>query len=240
MGTLGAAMLGMNRSLRLEAQLPLGFSVIDPFRGPHADVIWRINTAFYERFYSDQTPRRLILGINPGRLGAGLTGIPFTDTKRLTENCGIPCPELQSHEPSSVFVNRVIDAMGGPEAFYSRFLISSVCPLGFLYDKGNGRPVNANYYDSAALTEAVMPFIEQSLRTHAAMGLITEEVYCLGAGDNFKALSAINLRLGLFGRIVPLDHPRYIMQYRAKQAVAYVRKFVEALGNSYMESCKHI
>lgn len=230
MGTLGAAMLGMNRSLRFDAQLPEGFGILDPFRGPSADVIWRINTAFYKRFYSDAAPRRLILGINPGRLGAGLTGIPFTDTKRLTEDCGIACPELHSHEPSSVFVYRVIHAMGGPGAFYSRFLISSVCPLGFLYHKANGRPVNANYYDSAALSTAVMPFIEQSLRTHVAMGLRTDVVFCLGAGDNFRALTAIDKRLGLFGRIVPLDHPRYIMQYRAKMMDEYVERFINLLN----------
>jgi hypothetical protein len=231
MGTLADAMLNMNRLLRLEAQLPLGYSILNPFHGPDADVVWRINTAFYKRFYDDDAPRRLILGINPGRLGAGLTGIPFTDTRRLTEDCHIPCPELHSHEPSSVFVYRVIRAMGGPEVFYGRFLISSVCPLGLLFDKGNGRPVNANYYDSSALTSALLPFIEHSLRSHAAMGLRTDVVYCFGTGDNFRALSAINQRNGLFGRIVPLEHPRYIMQYRAKDADAYVSRFMEALGH---------
>ncbi len=33
--------------------------------------------------------RYLILGINPGRFGGGITGIPFTDPIRLQNICGI-------------------------------------------------------------------------------------------------------------------------------------------------------
>lgn len=32
---------------------------------------------FYEKYYSDNNQRILILGINPGRFGAGLTGILY-------------------------------------------------------------------------------------------------------------------------------------------------------------------
>ena len=62
---------------------------------------------FYHTFYGDNKPRNLILGINPGRLGAGATGIPFTDTKRLVE-CGISFDAFTTHEPSSVFVYEAI------------------------------------------------------------------------------------------------------------------------------------
>lgn len=89
---------------------------------------------FYHKFYEDHEPRNLILGINPGRLGAGATGIPFTDTKRLN-HCGIEMTEFTTHEPSSVFVYEAIDAYGGPTAFYNKFLIGSVCPLGFVVKK---------------------------------------------------------------------------------------------------------
>ena len=229
MRTIGQAMLDMNGSLRLDARLPPGYSVLNPFCGEHSGVVWRINQGFYGRFYSDDAPRSLILGINPGRLGAGLTGIPFTDVKHLNHDCCIVCPELNSHEPSSAFIYRVIHAMGGPQAFYAKFLISSVCPLGFLLHHGNGRPVNANYYDSPALTQAAMPLIESSLLLHVAMGIRTDIVFCLGTGDNFRALSAINYKLNLFSRIVPLDHPRYIMQYRAKHVDKYVEFYISAL-----------
>ena len=61
--------------------------VLNPFVGasPEQEAALR---GFYHTFYNDNKPRNLILGINPGRLGAGATGIPFTDTKRLIE-CGI-------------------------------------------------------------------------------------------------------------------------------------------------------
>jgi hypothetical protein len=88
------------------------------------------------------------LGINPGRFGAGVTGIPFTDTKRLEEKCWLTIEGLTTYEPSSVFVYDVIEAYGGVEKFYSDYYISSVCPLGFVKFNEKGKEINYNYYDS--------------------------------------------------------------------------------------------
>ncbi len=38
-----------------------------------------IITKFYEKYISPHNPKIVICGINPGRLGAGKTGIPFLD-----------------------------------------------------------------------------------------------------------------------------------------------------------------
>jgi hypothetical protein len=67
-------------------------------------------------------------------LGAGATGIPFTDTKRLESDCAeSKTPDIATHEPSSVFVYEMIKAYGGPKNFYGNdFYISSVSPLGFV------------------------------------------------------------------------------------------------------------
>jgi len=49
---------------------------MNPFReNPEALIV---SGKFYKKYYNDNNPRFLILGINPGRFGAGVTGIPFT------------------------------------------------------------------------------------------------------------------------------------------------------------------
>ena len=88
--------------------LDADLNVLNPFEGASQEQNNALE-GFYGKFYSDNKPRNLILGINPGRLGAGATGIPFTDTKRLLK-CGIPFNSFSTHEPSSVFVYEAIDA----------------------------------------------------------------------------------------------------------------------------------
>ena len=77
------------------AYLDDDLDVLNPFEGASPEQE-RSLADFYNKFYSDSKPRNLILGINPGRLGAGATGIPFTDTKRLRE-CGITFEAFSTH-----------------------------------------------------------------------------------------------------------------------------------------------
>jgi hypothetical protein len=109
--------------------LPNGISVLNPFRD-NPEII-PVISQFYRKLYSDEKIRHLIVGINPGRFGSGVTGIPLIDTKRLAENCGLSIPGLDTFETSSVFIYEMIDASGGAREFYSRFYISTVSPLGF-------------------------------------------------------------------------------------------------------------
>jgi uracil-DNA glycosylase len=67
--------------------LPQNIKIMNPFK--ENQKIIPISSSFYEKYYNDNNPRHLILGINPGRFGAGVTGIPFTDTKRLADKCGL-------------------------------------------------------------------------------------------------------------------------------------------------------
>src|SRR5690606_22099429 len=128
-------------------------------------------------YYNDNKARRLILGINPGRLGAGVTGIPFTDTKRLESHLNTMVEEVSTHEPSSVFVYDVIEAYGGVRKFYSDFYINSVCPLGFVKINDAGREVNYNYYDSKQLFLAVRPFIIASIFKNITLGCRTDVAF---------------------------------------------------------------
>ncbi|MCB0645216.1 MAG: DUF4918 family protein [Saprospiraceae bacterium] len=215
-------------TLDFTGSLPDQISIMNPYKSSLQ--IREIARAFYDKFYGDDQKRHLILGINPGRLGAGSTGIPFTDTKRLASVCGIPWEDSDTHEPSSVFVYRLIEAFGGPEAFYSRFYINSVCPLGFTITNAAGKEINYNYYDRPDLQAAVYPFIVENIRRLLDMPCRNDKVFCLGTGKNFKFLKKLNDEYGFFGKVIPLEHPRYVMQYKAKEADRYIDDFVKLLG----------
>jgi hypothetical protein len=228
MKTFADRIIEFNRKVEFLGRLPEGISIMNPFRGDD-DYILEVSSAFYRKYYDDNRPRRLILGINPGRFGAGFTGIPFTDTRRLTVECGIAYTGRQTHETSSVFVYEVIKEYGGPKKFYSDFCINSVCPLGFTHTGANGREKNYNYYDRPDLTAAVMDFILWNIREQIAMGVSTEVCYCLGTGRNEKFLRSLNEKYGFFEKIVALEHPRFIMQYRSASRDEYVKKYIALL-----------
>jgi hypothetical protein len=213
--------------LDFRGSLPEGISIMNPFRDNPG--IFPVISQFYHKFYNDNNPRHLILGINPGRFGAGVTGIPFTDTKRLSEKCGLSIPGMDTFETSSVFVYEMIDIFGGVQKFYNKFFISAVCPLGFTIISKKGKNINYNYYDSKKLTEVVIDFIICSLTKQLEFGIKRDHCFCLGTGKNYKFLTQLNNELRLFDRIVPLEHPRFIMQYRSKQKNSYIEKYVEKL-----------
>lgn len=231
--TFAEKVIEFNSNLQLEASLPPGIGVMNPFR--ENEFAMRISSAFYRKYYIDSKKRNIILGINPGRLGAGVTGVPFTDTKRMESECGIPVTEVSTHEPSSVFVYKFIAAYGGVEAFYRDFYINSVSPLGFLKHRDNGKHVNYNYYDSAKLRNAVTPFICDTLEKQLRFGINRKIAFSLGSGKNFDFLNALNSEKGYFEKIIPLEHPRYIMQYKSKFQDDYIQKFV-ALFNEATEN----
>jgi hypothetical protein len=197
---------------------------MNPFR--EAEVL-RISQLFYERYYSDTAERQLILGINPGRFGAGVTGIPFTDPKRLAEKCNLAFPGKITHEPSSVFVYDVIDAFGGVTHFYNKFYVNSVCPLGFVIIE-NGKEKNYNYYDSKELEACVKDFIVESIRKQIALGVSKNICFCLGV-KNGDFLTQLNQEYHFFKKIVVLEHPRWVMQYNLKKKQIYIDKYVSAL-----------
>ncbi len=215
------------KSLNFSGNLPSGITVMNPFHKNNEVLL--VIKEFYRKYYSDTRPRHLILGINPGRFGAGVTGIPFTDTVRLKEKCGLEIPGIRTYETSSVFIYEMIDSYGGPEKFYSDFYISAVSPLGFTKTGANGKEKNFNYYDNKELTQAVSDFAVESIMKQLEFGIKRDICFCLGSGKNMKFLSELNSRQNLFERIEPLDHPRFIMQYRLKQKQRYIDEYIKKL-----------
>ncbi len=177
---------------------------------------------FYSQYYHDNEQRHIILGINPGRLGGGLTGIPFTDPVKLEKHCGIENTLGKKTELSADYIYLMINAYGGLEKFYHRFYFNSICPLGLTKD---GK--NLNYYDIRELEGAVKGFMIESLQKQINFGINTEVAYCLGEGENFKFISCLNEEYHFFKKIIPLAHPRFIMQYKRKKVNDYIQDYLQ-------------
>jgi hypothetical protein len=57
----------------------------------------------------------------------------------------------------------------------------------------------------------------------------TRACYCLGNGRNFSFLSGLNRREKFFGEVLPLPHPRWIVQYRRKRYQEFIGLYLDAL-----------
>jgi hypothetical protein len=213
--------------LDFKGPLPAGVSIINPFM--NNPEVFPVASSFYRKYYSDYLPRRIILGVNPGRFGAGITGIPFTDTERLKDKCDLSIPLKRTRELSSVFFYEMIDRYGGPEVFYKDYYISSVSPVGFTRTALSGKEVNFNYYDSSELTDAIHNFVIESIKKQLSFGIDRRVCFCLGTGKNYRFLSMLNNEYNFFKKIEPVEHPRYIMQYRLKSKEFYIERYLEKL-----------
>ena len=182
---------------------------------------------FYNKFYSDNNERYLLLGINPGRFGGGVTGIPFTDPIRLYNECGIENDFIKKQELSSVFMYNMMNTFGGPKAFYQQFYISSISPIGFVK---NGK--NLNYYDDKLLMKSIEPFVIDCMEKQLLFGIKRDVCFCIGEGENFKYLNKLNDKHKWFYKVKALPHPRFVMQYRLKRKEEYIQQYLEVLKQS--------
>lgn len=225
--TFAAKVIEFNENLIFPGKLPEGFQALNPYLdNPETMTVMK---AFYNKYYNDSVQRKFIIGINPSRHGAGVTGVPFTDTKRLESVCGIKMTSARTHEVSSVFMYDMIADYGGPEEFYSDIYINSPFPLAIVRKTKNGW-LNANYYDDKYLFEAVKDFMIDSLKKHISLNLDTSEVFILGK-KNADFISKLNKEANLFTKMTVLEHPRYIQQYKSKEKQLYIDKYIMALKN---------
>ncbi|MCR9287888.1 MAG: DUF4918 family protein [Bacteroidetes bacterium] len=223
--TFANQVLDFHKNLKPNWKLPPDFELLYPYGNAET---WAAMTAYYQKFYSNEEPRTFLLGINPGRFGAGVTGVPFTDPIRLQEFCGIENDFKKRQELSSVFVWDFIEALGGAKAFHSKFYISSICPLGFT--KGGN---NINYYDDKMLQKAVEPYIISNLKTQIEFGCNRHSIIILGQGKNYKYFKKLNEKLGLWKEVLPLPHPRWVMQYRLKRKEEFLNQYVKILNEAH-------
>ena len=216
--------LAFYNNLEIPDGLPNGIEVLNPFTEKK---VLEFNQLFYNKYYNDQFDRTYLIGINPGRLGAGVTGIPFTDPIRLQEVLGFENDLNKKAELSSKYIYDVIENMGGPNLFFKSFYFTSVSPIGFVKD---GK--NLNYYDQKDLQDQLEPFIVKSMQKQIeSIGTNREVAFSLGQGKNFKYLEKLNQKHGFFNRIEPLPHPRWVMQYRLKRKMEFIDLYMKKLSS---------
>jgi hypothetical protein len=202
--------------------IPKRFGLLHP--QPSSEVM-DVVKQFFNKFYADNRPRKLMLGINPGRFGAGITGVNFTAPRQLKDECGIDHSWGNSSELSAEFIYEMINAYGGSKKFYSDFFIGAVSPLGYIKE---GK--NINYYDDKQLQKSVTPFIVETIQQQLKMGLSNDTCFCIGGEKNYKFLTELNKKHKFFRTILPLAHPRFIMQYRRKKKDEYVKEYLDILN----------
>ncbi|WP_374458741.1 SMUG2 DNA glycosylase family protein [Chryseobacterium taeanense] len=225
MENLADKIIEFNKKLTYNRKLPEDFMVLNPYLD-NAETI-EVMQKFYQKYYNDSNQRKFIIGINPSRHGAGVTGVPFTDTKRLESVCGIKMTSAYTHEVSSVFIYDMIEQYGGAEAFYNDIYINSPFPLAIVR-KSKGSWINANYYDDKVLFNEVKDFMIDSLKKHISLNIDTSEVFIMGK-KNADFISKLNDEADLFEKMTVLEHPRYIQQYKSKEKQLYIDKYILAL-----------
>jgi len=218
---LSDSLIHFYQSLQPPKNLPKDIKILFPQKDHQ---VIEIIKKFFEKYFNDTKPRRLMFGINPGRYGAGITGVNFTAPRQLKEKCRIDHHLGLTSELSAEFIYDMINEYGGVKKFYTNWFIGSVCPLGFIK---NGK--NINYYDEKKLMEAVTPFIIDCINKQLAIGFSTDKCLCIGGEKNFKFLSGLNNEYKWFKEIVPLPHPRFILQYRRKQKDQYIHQYLSAM-----------
>lgn len=219
--TFADHVIEFHRNLITPNHLPEGIEWINNFE---AKETWNCFSEFFSTYFSDYNKRLYLFGINPGRFGAGLTGVGFTDPVYLEERCHVSNPFHKKHELSSHFIYRMIEAYGTVDSFYDHHYITAMSPMG-LMAKGK----NYNYYDDPITLKMVEPYIIDCISRQLQFGAITDRAICIGKGRNYKYFSELNQHQGWFDTIIPLPHPRWVMQYNRKDIDKYVDEYLRVL-----------
>lgn len=90
-----------------------------------------------------------------------------------------------------------------------------------------------NYYDDAALVQALDHFILDSMQSQTAFGANSNACICLGSGKNLKQLRQLNSKGNFFENINVLDHPRFIMQYKRRYLDDYLSTYLVTLAETH-------
>ena len=169
---------------------------------------------FWATFYPEGPPPQVICGLNPGRHGAGLTGVPFRDFKTLSKWMqGI---NRQDAEPSAQFFAKVVEAVG-VEAFFKRFYVTNISAVGYVRD---GK--NLNYHD---LPEVALRVVERNFMEEMAS---VQPTRIIALGKHPYATVG-KLLSSSVGDIAYLPHPSWIMTYRRREADDWLGRYIDAL-----------
>ena len=206
----------------IDFELPPGFNALVPYSDAE---VRRVVNEFCSRYYAGSQKRLALWGINPGRFGAGITGICFTDPLSLTGQLEIPSTLTGRRELSAEFISMVIDEYGGPTAFYRDVYLGALSPIGFVRE---GK--NINFYDDKTLANTIVPFIRYNLQTITSFGLQSKAAILLGSGSLQAYVQKYLSDHFTEMKVLALDHPRFIMQYKRSSVRDYVKRYVDSIA----------
>ncbi len=118
LSTFGDRAFKFYASLELPYKLPQDVAILNPYSTPRMRDYVR---SFLVKYFSDNRKRVLVFGINPGRFGAGITGVTFSDPIALEIVCGVLNDLPKKRELSSVFIYEFSKLWGGPRSFIEIF-----------------------------------------------------------------------------------------------------------------------
>jgi len=100
---------------------------------------------YYHQFIKPNKPKIVLCGINPGKNGAGKTGIPFFDLHSLHDLLPTICaaPTDDKPESSAKFMYNIVKQFG-MQYFFKNFYLTNISCIGFYDIKTNK---NINYYE---------------------------------------------------------------------------------------------
>ncbi|MBU3678659.1 MAG: DUF4918 family protein [Candidatus Kapabacteria bacterium] len=209
------------RNVSIPEPLPSGIEVLQPYSDAE---VRRVLHTMCVRYYAKSSRRIGVWGINPGRFGAGLTGLAFTDPWAVQHDLGINTTLGGRREMSAEFISMVIAAYGGPQTFYHDVYMSALSPLGFIR-KG----VNINFYDDPALEKLMTPNIIRWMDDVLSHNVRRDVTILLGSGKLRTFMErSVREAVGV-SEVIYLDHPRYIMQYRRSSVLEYVQLYVDTI-----------
>jgi hypothetical protein len=114
---------------------------------------WDNVKQFNEKYYAEGYPKIVLCGINPGKNGAGKTGIPFLDFDSLSKL--IDGIEHTDTERSAQFFYDVVQEFGA-ERFFRSFYVTNISWIGYIKENKN-----VNYYQ---LSDPIKKFIYKTFK----------------------------------------------------------------------------
>jgi hypothetical protein len=180
---------------------------------------WNIIRLFNETYYQNSYPKTVLCGINPGRNGAGKTGIPFLDFSSLSKL--VVSVEQTDSERSAQFFYDVVSEFGAKE-FYSSFYVTNISWVGYI--KGNK---NLNYYKLPEIPKAfILEMFKYEMEEILPKTIIAMSGEVKNTLNQIYGDSAINVKSSL-------PHPNYCAfpnNYRKckEKYIALLSKYIKA------------
>ncbi len=171
--------------------------------------------AFWKTYYPEGPPRTVICGLNPGRFGAGQSGIPFMDFLSLSQL--LPGLHRLDSERSAGFFFRVVQAYGAAE-FFREFYVTNVASVGFIR---HGK--NLNY---PALPWQAVEVVERNFL--AEMEIVQPaRIISLGRDVHKTVRKLLGARVECE---TCLPHPAWVATYRSASMEEWVARYLAAIG----------